>query len=210
MTDATSITFEQAVHEAAQLLGQIEAKSLSDEEISNRVHALVRTVVGARGFFVTYLTDQSNTEDLHSDAVVAGLSRSAEIVHDLIAKNIVMSSAMALSHKRNNADELVPGSQRVTRRCMTLARAMSKGVLLVRLESMVAALEEVLASKDDGFDVELTLSKYSFGTSDAISAEFQREYETFLRQWRYDTGQLKYARDNLLTLLKDLKKERKT
>jgi hypothetical protein len=209
MTDVTSITFEQAVHDAAQLLGQIEAKGLPDEEISNRVHALVRTEVGARGFLVTYLTDQSNTEDLHSDAVVAGLNRSAEIVNDLIAKNIVMSSAMALTHRRNNAEELVSGSQRVTRRCITLARCMSSRALLVRLDSMVAAVEEVLASKDDGFDVELTLSKYSFGTGDALSAEFKKEYESFLRKWRYDTGQLKYARDNLLTLLKDLKKERR-
>lgn len=201
----SSISFEQAVHESAQLLGEIDSESMDEATVTDSVASLVESSAGARGFFVTYLTDEGKLGDQHRDSVVAGLKRSPRIVNDLIAKNLVMSSAMALTHMRNDADELLIGSQRVNRRCMSLVLRLSD-TISDNLESMLAAVESVLGQRQDGFDAELTLSKYSFGVGGPIDAEMKAEYEKFLLKWRYDSGQLKSARDNLQTVLRQLRK----
>jgi len=202
----SSISFEQAVHESAQLLGEIESNLMADADVTDSVASLVETSSGARGFFVTYLTDEARTGDDHRDAVVAGLKRSPQIVHDLVAKNLVMSSAMALTHMRNGADELLIGSQRVSTRCMTLAPRLSDQIS-ANLESMLAAVEAQLAQRIDAFDAELTLSKYSFGAgSGPIDAEMKAQYEQFLVKWKYDAGQLKSAREVLQKVLRQLRK----
>jgi hypothetical protein len=204
----SNISFEHAVHDSAQLLGQIEANRLQDSQITDSVAALVQSLAGARGFFVTYLTDESKIGETHPEPIVEGLSRSPEIVNDLIAKNLVMSSSMALTHERNGADDLLTGSQRVTRRCMSLAERLRSDNLQVNFDSMLAAIESLLAKRDDGFDVESTLSAYSFGVGGKISSEMKAEYETFLHKWRYDSGQLKSARANVQTVLKQLRKDK--
>jgi len=202
----SSISFEQAVHESAQLLGEIESERMDDATVTDSVAGLVETSSGARGFFVTYLTDQARAGDDHRDAVVAGLKKSPQIVNDLVAKNLVMSTAMALTHMRNDADELLAGSQRVSRRCMTLALCLSDQIS-ANLEAMLAAVESQLAKRSDAFDAELTLSKYSFGAgSGQINAEMKDEYEQFLIKWKYDAGQLKSARDIVQKVLRQLSK----
>jgi hypothetical protein len=208
MTQQTNsnASFEHAVHDSAQLLGQIDANKLEDHQIAAMVAAIVQTLAGARGFFVTYLTDESNIGEVHPEPIVEGLARSPEIVNDLVAKNLVMSSAMALTHERNGADKLLIGSERVTRRCMSLAERLRTDGLAVNFDSMLAAIEAVLAKREDGFDVESTLSAYSFGVGGKISSEMKAEYEGFLHKWRYDSGQLKSARDNVQTVLKQLRK----
>jgi len=200
----SSISFEQAVHEAAQLLGEIDSDRMDDNAVCESVASLVETSAGARGFFVTYLTDEKRTGDEHRDAVVEGLKKSPQIVNDLIAKNLVMSSAMALTHMRNDADQLLVGSERVNRRCMSLALRLND--IEGNLDSMLAAVESVLAQKHDAFDAESTLSKYSFGVGGPINAEIKADYEEFLRKWKYDSGQLKAARDSLQKVLRQLRK----
>jgi CHASE3 domain sensor protein len=53
-----AVSFEQAIALTQALLSAIEAESLSESKIEQVVSALVKTQNGARGFFVTYLTDE--------------------------------------------------------------------------------------------------------------------------------------------------------
>ncbi|MCC3433131.1 MAG: hypothetical protein JGK08_25040, partial [Microcoleus sp. PH2017_04_SCI_O_A] len=53
-----SITFEGAIELTQSLLPQIEGSRLSEAQIEQAVASLVKTKNGARGFFVTYLTDE--------------------------------------------------------------------------------------------------------------------------------------------------------
>jgi len=204
----SNITFEHAVHNSAMLLARIDAKRIKDEEIANCVAELVQSLAGARGFFVTYLTDQSPTGEIHPEPILDGLSRSPEIVCDLIAKNLVMSSAMAVTHERDGDDTLAAGSVRVYTRCMSLAIRLKDNSLNTKLDAMMAALEAVLAKNNDGLDAELTLSEHSFGVGGKIDYELKTEYEQFLEKWKYDGGQLRGARTNVQTVLKQLKKTR--
>jgi len=70
-----SITFEGAIELTQSLLSLIEADQLSEADIEQAVRSLVKTQNGARGFFVTYLTD-----DLpEADQPVTRSSRGAAI-----------------------------------------------------------------------------------------------------------------------------------
>jgi bifunctional DNase/RNase len=111
-----SITFEEAIALTQKLMAQIQQGQISDADLETTLSALVSSENGARGFFVTYLTDEGSVPDLPSDAVILALQSSPEIVAELLVKNLAMSAAMAITHRRNQNLEMAEGSDRVQRR----------------------------------------------------------------------------------------------
>ena len=93
-----SITFEGAIALTQSLLSEIEDDRLSQTEIEQAVASLVKTQNGARGFFVTYLTDDRPMADQPSPGVLDALREDPEIVAELLVKNLAMSAAMVVHH----------------------------------------------------------------------------------------------------------------
>ena len=102
-TDSTPLqpTFQQAMEITAQWLALWENGELSDEVLSDRVAELVASRDGARGFFVVSLAGDSPLMDRLPDPVVLALRQAGDGVVDLSARNLAMSTAMALHHQRN-------------------------------------------------------------------------------------------------------------
>ena len=140
-TDATPLkpTFQQAMEITAQWLALWENGELSDEVLGDRVAELVASRDGGRGFFVVSLAGDSPLMDRLPDPVVLALRQTGDGVVDLTARNLAMSTAMALHHQRRGDAAQQAGSERVQLRCTELLRLLEPMAVKKRLEVLLAA-----------------------------------------------------------------------
>jgi hypothetical protein len=154
------ITFQQAIEVTQRLMTQLEQGDLAEAEAASTIAQLVRSENGARGFFVTYLTDDRSIADHPSPQLVEALQSSPEIVSELLVKNVAMSTGMAITHRRNQNAEMAQGSDRVRRRTVQL-------IELAQLPTVVEKAQKLYESTVTG----------------------QGEYQAFLDRWQYDAEQ---------------------
>jgi hypothetical protein len=157
-----SVTFEDAIALTQSFLNNLSAEELDEQEIQTVVTSLVKTENGARGFFVTYLTDDRTLADNPSTGIIEALKSSPEIVDELLVKNLAMSSAMAIAHRRNNDEEAAKGSDSVRQRTANLIKQLQSDLMTNKLKE---------------------LSK--------SAATGEGEYQAFLKRWGYDEEQKK-------------------
>ena len=156
----SDITFEKAIAFTQSLLLKMEAGTLSPSDIERTIAELVKTQNGARGFFVTYLTSDQTFADNPSPEVVQALRSHSDTVAELLAKNVAMSAAMALAHRRKGDEEMAQSSERVRDRTSHLIK-------LIDRPGVYSICREILES--------------------AITGE--GSYKAFLERWGYDTEQ---------------------
>lgn len=154
------VTFQEAIALTQSLLDRLESEALSESELESALAQLVASENGARGFFVTYLTDDREFADRPHNAAIQALKSSPLIVAELLVKNLAMSTAMEITHQRHNDPEMATGSRRVQRRS--------------------AGLMERLANPEIHQKVNALLANIQTGTG---------EYQTFLERWEYDSQQ---------------------
>ncbi|WLT37084.1 hypothetical protein NON20_13750 [Synechocystis sp. B12] len=156
----TDLSFEQAIAHSQELLLEIAANNLSDQEMTTAIANLVATENGARGFFVTFLTAQNfPLADQPNPALLTALSSSPAIVGELLVKNLAMATATEILHQRREDIDAAQGSQQVAQRTQTLINELS----LPGLPEKLTELEQSL----DGSGA----------------------YEAFLQRWNYDQEQ---------------------
>jgi hypothetical protein len=144
----------------AQWLNLWESGELSDEVLADRVGELVASRDGARGFFVVSLAGDCPLMDRLPEPLVAQLAAAGEGVVDLSARNLAMSTAMALHHQRAADTAQQAASERVAARCTELVRLLPSDPVRVRLETLLLA-----------------------------SAHNQGDDVAFLERWGYDAQQ---------------------
>ncbi|AFY75945.1 MAG: hypothetical protein IGR93_17405 [Hydrococcus sp. C42_A2020_068] len=155
-----SVTFEDAIALTESLLEQMSAGQLEDREIQAAITDLVKTENGARGFFVTYLTDNRPLADNPATGVIEALKSSPEIVSELLVKNLAMSSAMVIAHRRNNDEENAKGSNRVRQRTANLIQQIKSDLVAKKLKELHES-----------------------------AATGEGNYKAFLQRWGYDDEQ---------------------
>jgi hypothetical protein len=155
-----TITFEDAIAFTQSLLEQMSVSQLEDLTIQTAVTSLVKSENGARGFFVTYLTDDRSLADRPSTGVIEALKTSPETVSELLVKNLAMSSAMAIAHRRNNDEEMAKGSDSVRRRTDNIIKQMKSNLITDKLQELCKS-----------------------------AATGEGNYQSFLRRWGYDEEQ---------------------
>ena len=154
------VTFERAIALTQSLMSYMEQGNISDDEISATIQKLASTLPGARGFFVSYLTDDRPFADRPSEATLAGLASSADIVADLLVKNLAMSSAMVLTHRRRDDETMAKQSERVRNRSGQLIKSLN-------LPQVAEKLPQLLATAQTG----------------------EGTYQSFMQRWNYDEEQ---------------------
>jgi hypothetical protein len=155
-----TITFEKAITFTQSLLEKIQTQQISEQETEREITALVQTENGARGFFVTYLTTEMTLADNPSNSIVNALASSPEIVGELLVKNLAMSTAMAVTHSRNNDPAMVQSSNQVSGRSKNLIQRLKSDTIQRKLKQL----------------------KESVNTETG-------EYQSFLERWGYDGEQ---------------------
>ncbi|MGK7904977.1 MAG: hypothetical protein AB4352_26950 [Hormoscilla sp.] len=160
LTIPDNVTFEDAIALTQTLLAQLEQGKLSEPKIQNAIASLVSTLPGARGFFVTYLTDERPFADNPTPAVIEALRQNTGTISDLMVKNIAMSTAMSITHQRNQDEEMAASSQRVRSRS-------AKIIKLLQLPEVQERSQQLYASATTG----------------------NGSYQEFLSRWGYDDEQ---------------------
>lgn len=154
------VSFEEAIAFTQNLLTQLEQQSPCETEVEQAIASLVQTQNGARGFFVTYLTGESAIADYPTAAIIQALRSAPEVVGELLTKNLAMSSAMAITHRRNGNEAMAQGSDRVRSRTAQLIALLKSPELAEKLHQL----------------------QQSVTTGDGI-------YQAFLDRWGYDAEQ---------------------
>ncbi|PSF38199.1 hypothetical protein C7H19_06930 [Aphanothece hegewaldii CCALA 016] len=166
-----NLSFEEAIDITQSLILKMKTNELSASEIESMIVALVKTENGARGFFVTYLTVVDKIADHPSPEVINALKASPEIVSQLLVKNLAMSTATAILHRRNDDQEMAQGSDQVRHRTTHLIKQLPSDTLSNHLNQLKESLEQN-----------------------------KGEYTDFLKRWKYDTEQKEAIYQSLLSL----------
>jgi len=145
-------TFKEAMQATMIWCKSWENEEISDEVISDRIGELIKTVDGARGFFVVSLSIDCPLMDRFPDALIFQLRSSGDIIVDLTVKNLAMSSAMVITHHDNNDSQEIQ-SERIKIRCIELLKLLDSTQVKNRLDVLLEAtkgsiddLVEVIAS----------------------------------------------------------------
>ena len=161
-------TFKEAMQASMIWCKSWESDEISDEVISDRIGELIKTVEGARGFFVVSLSIDCPLMDRFPDALIFQLRNSGEYVVDLTVKNLAMSSAMIITH-RNNKDPQEIQSQRIKIRCIELLKLLDSTQVKKRLDVLLEA------TKGNGTDLKF-LNKWGYN-DEQINAISESIYE---------------------------------
>lgn len=136
LTTPEEVTFESAIALTQDLLSKMESGEIKEIEIENTVSNLVSSSNGARGFFVTYLTAESELPDNPSPAILKALETSPELVSELLVKNIAMSTAMAITHRRQHNESNAQGSDRVQQRSLHICQKLNNDLIPEKAQQM--------------------------------------------------------------------------
>ena len=131
-------TFKEAMEATMIWCKSWENDEISDEVISDRIGELIKTVEGARGFFVVSLSIDCPLMDRFPDALIFQLRSSGDIVIDLTVKNLAMSSAMVITHHKNNDSQEIQ-SERIKIRCIELLKLLDSNAVKKRLDVLLQA-----------------------------------------------------------------------
>tara|TARA_Y100001968_G_scaffold120118_1_gene109384 strand:+ start:122 stop:634 length:513 start_codon:yes stop_codon:yes gene_type:complete len=131
-------TFKEAMQASMLWCKSWENDEISDEVISDRIGELVKTVEGARGFFVVSLSIDCPLMDRLPDALIFQLRNSRDVVVDITVKNLAMSSAMIITHRKNNDPQEVQ-SERIKIRCIELLKLLDSTQVKKRLDVLLQA-----------------------------------------------------------------------
>ena len=171
----SQVTFEDAIALTQDLIAKIENNEITPDQLQETISAFVATANGARGFFVTYLTAESPVADEPSEAILAGLNAAPELVSELLVKNVAMSTAMAMTHRRQSNETMAQGSDRVQRRSINLIQKLNNKSLQEKAQQM---RESALTGKGE--------------------AEV-----AFFERWGYDEEQLRAIAQNLEAVIQN-------
>ena len=131
-------TFKEAMQASMIWCKSWENNEISDEVISDRIGELIKTVEGARGFFVVSLSIECPLMDRFPDALIFQLRSSGEIVVDLTVKNLAMSSAMIITHRKNKDSHEIQ-SEKIKTRCIELLKLLDSNKVKKRLSNLLEA-----------------------------------------------------------------------
>ena len=142
-------SFTQAINISAQWCKEWGEDLLSEEVLADRIAELIKTKNGLRGFFAYALSDNDcYLLDKLPFSVVFKLQEGGNDVVEIVAKNLIMSSAQIIIHQRDNNHEYVVTSEIISDRCKAILR-------LLETKSVTKSVNQVFSNLDNmgnGFD----------------------------------------------------------
>ncbi len=170
------ITFQQSIETSRELIEKLESKSLPDSQARAAIAEYLSDMATARGFFVSLLTGDWSFGNNIPMIVIETIRSNPGHAYTLLTRNLVMSCATAVVHKRSEQPDLAKGSDRVAERSAYIIKKLDNPEILNELLDIRRACEDKLNDSDT--------SENDSGT-----------YRAFLERWSYDLEQIRAARD---------------
>ena len=164
-------SFTQAINISAQWCKEWEEDLLSEEVLADRIAELIKTKLGLRGFFAYALSDKECfLLDKLPSSLIFKLSEAGEAVVEIVVKNLIMSSAQIIIHRRENNHEYEVTSENISDRCKAILR-------LLETKLVTKTVNQVLKDLDN------------MGNSFDYSIKYDSEQKEFIKKQILDIAQ---------------------
>ena len=163
-------TFTQAINISAQWCKEWGDDLLSEEVLADRIAELIKTKNGLRGFFAYALSDKDCfLLDKLPFSLIYKLNEGGDDVAEIVLKNLIMSSAQVIIHKRDNNLEYEITSENISDRCQAILR-------LLETKSVTKSVNQVFRDLDN------------MGNSFDNSVKYDSEQKEFIKKQILDVA----------------------
>ena len=164
-------SFTQAINISAQWCKEWDEDLLSEEILADRIAELIKTRNGIRGFFAYALSDKDCfLLDKLPFSLIYKLNEGGDAVTDIVVKNLIMSSAQIIIHRRENNHEYELTSSNISDRCKAILR-------LLETKLVTKAINQVIKNLD------------KMGNSFDNSTKYDDEQKDFIKKQIFDIAQ---------------------
>ena len=115
-------SFTQAINITAKWCKEWGEDLLSEEVLADRISELIKTKKGLRGFFAYALSDKDCfLLDKLPFSLMFKLNEGGYPVVEIVVKNLIMSSAQIIIHRRDNNRRYEISSENISDRCKAVS-----------------------------------------------------------------------------------------
>ena len=154
-------SFTQAINISAQWCKEWGEDLLSEEVLADRIAELIKTKKGLRGFFAYALSDKDCLLlDKLPFSLIFKMNEGGDSVVEIIVKNLVMSSAQIIIHRRdqNHAYEIT--SENISNRCKAILRLLDTKLVTKTINQVVSDLDNMGNSFDNSIKYDSKQKKF--------------------------------------------------
>ena len=151
------VSFTQAINISAKWCKEWGEDLLSEEVLADRVAELIKTKTGCRGFFAYALSDKDCILlDILPFSLIFKLNEAGVSIVEIILKNLIMSSAQIIIHRRENNNEYELISENISDRCKAILRLLETKLVTKAVNQIIEDLDNMGNSFDNStkYDVE--------------------------------------------------------
>jgi len=164
-------SFTQAINISAQWCKEWGEDVLSEEVLADRIAELIKTKNGLRGFFAYTLSDKDCfLLDKLPFSLIFKLNEVGDAVVEIVVKNLIMSSAQIVIHRRENNHEYEITSENISDRCKAILRLLETKLVAKTVNQIIKNLDNM----GNGFD---------------NSIKYDAEQKDFIKKQIFDIAQ---------------------
>ena len=143
------VSFTQAINISAQWCKEWGEDLLSEEVLADRIAELIKTKNGLRGFFAYALSDKDCfLLDKLPSSLIFKFNEGRGAVVEIVVKNLIMSSAQIIIHRRENNDEYEMISENISDRCKAILSMLETNLVTKTVNQIIKELDNM----GNGFD----------------------------------------------------------
>ena len=142
-------SFSQAINISAKWCKEWGEDLLSEEVLADRIAELIKTKNGRRGFFAYSLSDKDCfLLDKLPFSLIFKLNEGGYAVVEIIVKNLIMSSAQIIIHRRENNHEYEITSKNISDRCKSILRHLETKLVTKTVNQVMKYIDDMGNSFD--------------------------------------------------------------
>ena len=142
-------SFTQAINISAKWCKEWGEDLLSEEVLADRIAELTKTRNGLRGFFAYALSDKDCfLLDKLPFSLIYKLNEGGDAVTDIVVKNLIMSSAQIVVHRRENNLEYMSSSKNISERCKAILQLLETRLVTNTINELIKELDNLGNSFD--------------------------------------------------------------
>ncbi len=143
-------SFMQAINISAQWCKEWGEDLLSEEVLADRIAELIKTRNGLRGFFAYALSDKDCfLLDKLPFSLIFKLNEGRNAVVEIVIKNLIMSTAQIIIHRRENNHEYEIASENISDRCKAILRLLETKLVTNTINQVLEDLDNMGNSFDN-------------------------------------------------------------
>ena len=143
-------SFTQAINISAKWCKEWSEDLLSEEVLADRIAELIKTRNGLRGFFAYALSDKDCfLLDKLPFSLIYKLNEGGDAVVGILVKNLIMSSAQIVIHRRENNHEYEITSENISDRCKAILRLLDTKLVTKTVNQIIKDLDNMGNSLDN-------------------------------------------------------------